>query len=161
MPTQTTLRAATPNDVPTLVEHRHLMFEDMRASEGLQCKDSDLDKMDSDYAAYLRDRIGDGSIRAWVAEADGAIVASGCVSMLAWPPGPNFPPVAVGLLHSMYTAGDYRKRGIAASIVKALASACKANGCRHLILGGRGTKAGRHLYETLGFRPSENSRLNL
>jgi GNAT superfamily N-acetyltransferase len=137
------------------------MYQDMRASQGFQCKDADLGKMEREYKRYLRHKMKRDCLVAWVAEIGGNIVGSGCVSVLAWPPGPGCSAEAVGLLHSMYTAPEYRKQGIAGRIIKALGKACKAKGCRSLILGGRGTNAGRHLYETLGFIPAENMRLDL
>ena len=158
---ETTFRAATAGDIPTLARHRRLMYEDMRASQAFPCQDRDLNKMEREYEDYLRHQMPQGSIQVWVAEVEGSIVGSGCVSILAWPPAPGWPAHAVGLLHSMYTASEYRKQGIGRSIIKALMVTCKAKGCRQLIIGGHGTNAGRHLYEAIGFRPSENMRLNL
>jgi GNAT superfamily N-acetyltransferase len=137
------------------------MYEDMRASQAFPCKDPDLNKMKKEYEDYLRHQMTQDSLLAWVAEVEGNIVGSGCVSILAWPPAPGWPAFAAGLLHSMYTAPEYRKQGIGRSIINALMVDCKAKGCRQLILGGTGTNAGRHLYETTGFCPAENMRLNL
>ncbi len=155
------IRPATPDDVPLLASHRSLMFEDMRTSQAFRCSDEGLARMESQYESYLQQQLANEALLVYVAEVDGSIVASGCVTILDWPPGPGSPDAAVGLLHSMYTTPDCRKRGIGESIVKALTDASKARGCRQLIIGGPGTNAGRHLYETLGFRAAENMRLNL
>ncbi len=155
------IRAATPDDVPLLASHRRLMYGDMRSSQAFGCSDIGLAAMEGQYDSYLRQQFANETLLVFVAEVDGSIVASGCVTILAWPPWPGGPDSAVGLLHSMFTAAEYRKRGIAESIAKALMNASKAAGCQQLIIGGAGTNVGRHLYETLGFRPTENMRLNL
>ena len=149
-------RPAAATDVPILARYRALMYEDMRTSQGFQYADRDLEKMEKDYESYLRDGLVQGHLLASVAEVGGNVVGSGCVSILAWPPCPGWPPSAVGLIHSIYTAPQYRKQGIAEQIIQALIKASEAKGCRKLTMGGRGTNAGRHLYETLGFVPSEN-----
>jgi GNAT superfamily N-acetyltransferase len=156
-----TFRPATAEDVPTLARHRRLMYEDMRDSEGYRFQDADLDRMETEYEDCIRKQIPQGCFQAWIAEVEGVVVGSGCVTILPWPPGPTVPAAAVGLLHSMYTASKQRKKGIGRGIIDALAAACKSRGCRQIIIGGSGTKAGRHLYETIGFGPSENMRLNL
>ena len=76
-------------------------------------------------------------------------------------PGPGRAGERTALLHSMYTAAEYRKCGMAKSIVEKAIAFCRANGCRRIILGGRGTEAGRSLYESVGFTPSEFSQLIL
>jgi GNAT superfamily N-acetyltransferase len=158
---EATVRAARVGDIPTLAQHRKLMFEDMRTSQAFPCKDPDLDKMEKQYEDYLGHQMTQGFLQARVAEVDGNIVGSGCVSILAWPPAPGCDAFAVGLLHSMYTVPQHRKQGIGLSIINALVAACKAKGCRQIVIGGRGTNAGHHLYETIGFSPAENMHLNL
>ena len=161
MPQQPQLRAAALGDIPTLVDHRRRMFEDIDAAQSMHYRQDDLDRLDEDYEHFLQNAVQDETLRAWVAEVGGEIVASGAVSVLAWPPCPGLRPGWAALLHSMYTAPKYRRQGIGRSIVEAAISFCKARGCRCIMLGARGSDAGRHLYETIGFRPSENMRLNL
>lgn len=161
MGAEVSFRSATAGDVPTLALHRRLIFEDMRVAQSFPFQDSDLKQMEEEYEEYLRGQMSQGVLQAWVAQTGAGIVASGCVSILPWPPAPIWPAAAIGLLHSMYTVPEYRKRGIGRSIIDALAAACRGKGCRQLIIGGTGTNAGRHLYETIGFRPAPNSRLNL
>lgn len=155
------IREATAQDIPTLVRHRRLMFEDMAAAQSLQYGAADLDSMEQNYSKYLRAYLPNGTVQAWVAEVGGEAVASGTISILVWPPAPALAGEQTALLHSMYTAPPWRRRGIGRRIAEAAISFCQASGCKRVVLGGRGSDAGRHLYESLGFRPGEQMQLKL
>ena len=153
------LREATLADIPMLVSHRRRMFEDMASAQGTAYAPARLDAMDAAYAFHVRAHLDDGTLRAWVIEADGQIVASGATSLLDWPPRPNDLTERLALLHSVYTVAAYRRRGLARRIVQTAIEACRAEGLRRLTL--HASVAGRPLYESLGFQPTNEMRLLL
>ncbi|MGH2594245.1 MAG: GNAT family N-acetyltransferase [Anaerolineae bacterium] len=153
------LRDATPADIPALVSHRRRMFEDMASARGTAQDPAGLYAMDAAYALHLHAHLGDDTLRAWVIEAAGRIVASGAVSFLVWPPRPNDLTERLALLHSVYTAPEYRRRGLARRIVQTAIEVCRVEGLRRLTL--HASEAGRLLYESLGFEPTNEMRLVL
>ena len=161
MSDQITFRKAASGDIPVLVAHRHRMFEDMAAPGGQHLQLARLEEMDKAYADYLEIHLAGGTVRAWVADLGGQVVGSGAISILAWPPGPGRAGERTALLHSMYTDAEYRKRGIARHIMETVVEFCQENGCKRIILGGRGSEAGQVLYESVGFKPIELSQLIL
>ena len=153
------LHGATSADISALVDHRRRMFEDMAVARGRVYPVADLDAMDAAYTLYLRSHLADGTLRAWVVEVAGQIVASGAVSFLTWPPRPDDLAERLALLHSVYTAPECRRRGLARRIVQTAIEACRAEGLRRLTL--HASADGRSLYESLGFEPTNEMRLLL
>ena len=159
MPDDMPLREATLDDVPTLVNHRRRMFEEMDALRGKVHEPAMLDAMGVAYALYLRGCIADGRLRAWVIEAGGRIVASGAVSFLDWPPRPDDLGQRLALLHSVYTEHSHRRLGLARRIVECAIDACRSAGLKRLSL--HASDAGRRLYESMNFKPTNEMRLAL
>ena len=155
------LRPAAAPDIPVLVKHRRWMFEDMSEAQGLALTSEGLDLMEGGYADYLHAGLADGCVRGWVAVEDDKVVASGAISMHSWPPGPGGPACDAGLMHSVYTAPEYRLRGFARQVVEQAIRFCREQGLRSVTIGGPGAEAARHLYESMGFKQSINSQLDL
>jgi len=152
-------REATESDIPTLVQHRRLMFEEIRADRGETPKAADLDAMESAYTSYIRVHLVDKTYKAWVVESGGKIIASGAVSVLTWPPGLGDTTERAALLHSMYTVPEYRRNGLATQIVLLAIEFCKSQRFKWIRLGT--SEAGRPLYKSLGFRPIDGMLLSL
>ena len=153
------LREATPADIPTLVNHRRRMFEDMASAGGTLFDLAALDAMDVAYAAHLSLRLVDGVERAWVIESGDRIVASGAVLLSEWLPRPSDLTGRLAYLHSVYTLPEYRQRGLARWIVETAIDFCRAQGLRRLVL--HASRDGRPLYEAIGFVPTNEMRLVL
>ena len=154
-----TLRDATHADITALVNHRRRMFEDMDARRGRRYGAADLDAMDAVYAGQLQAQLADGSLRAWVIETSGQIVASGAVLFRQWLPRPNDLTQRLAYLHSVYTVPEHRRRGLARRIVETAIEACRAQGLRRLVL--HASEQGQPLYQSLGFLPTNEMRLAL
>ena len=154
-----TLREATPSDIAALVSHRRRMFEDMTALHGETLVAADLDAMDEAYARQLDRMLADGSLRAWVIEAESRVVAGGAILIVEWLPRPHDLTRRLAYLHSVYTEPEHRRRGLARRIVWAAIEACRANGLRRLTL--HASDEGRPLYESLGFQQTNEMRLVL
>lgn len=59
----------------------------------------------------------------------------------------------------MYTDPDYRRRGLARQITHVMIFWCRAEGFASVSL--HASKAGRPLYEAMGFQPTNEMRLKL
>ena len=153
------VRLATVDDIPTLVSHRRKMFEDMAALEGRQHDQAELEAMDNAYAVLLRYEIPAGSTRVWVIEIDGRIAASGALRLTDWLPRPDGSRRGLMYVHSVYTAPEYRRQGLARRILTAIIDDCRVNGWPRLTL--HASELGRGLYEDLGFKPTNEMRLAL
>ena len=154
MPTDRPLRTATPADIPVLARHRRLMFEEMARLNGLRPDPEKLGEMEALYTGHLRNHLPDGSLRAWIAEQEGQVVASGALSLLDWPATPSNLCSQLGLLHSVYTLPAYRRRGLAHAIAMEAIEFGRQAGLKRLVL--HASEAGRPLYISLGFKPADN-----
>jgi GNAT superfamily N-acetyltransferase len=159
MVVELSLREATPADISVLVNHRRRMFEDMASLNDDGYDPADLDSMDEAYARQLRTRLLDGTLQAWVLESGGQIVASGSIFFSTWLPRPRDLTECLAYLHSVYTVPEYRRRGLARQIVQTAVEACRARGLKRVML--HASDAGRPLYESLGFRQTDEMRLVL
>jgi GNAT superfamily N-acetyltransferase len=152
-----TLRLATANDIPALVSHRRRMFEDMDALKGVTHDRAGFDAMDTAYAVILRYEIPVGSTRVWVIEDAGKIAASGALKFTDWLPRPDGQRRGLVYVHSVYTAPEYRRRGLARRILQAMIAYCRENDWLRISL--HASDMGRGLYEELGFKPTNELRL--
>jgi GNAT superfamily N-acetyltransferase len=148
------LREATLADTAILVQHRRLMMEEIRTLQGREFDPAAMAAMGERYAPYLERHLADDSVQAWVVEAEGQVVASGVVTLVDWPPGPGARDSRYAYLHGIYTAPDYRRRGLARQVVNAAVEYCRALGLRRLFL--HASDAGQPLYAGLGFEMVEN-----
>jgi GNAT superfamily N-acetyltransferase len=154
-----TLRLATIDDIPALVNHRRRMFEDMDALKSVTRDRAGLDAMEAAYAVLLRYEIPAGSTRAWVIDDGGTITASGALKITDWLPRPDGQRRGLVYVHSVYTVPEYRRQGLARRILNAMIDYCRDNGWPRLTL--HASELGRGLYENLGFKPTNEMRLIL
>lgn len=145
------MREANRLDISTLANHRRWMFEEMAASRGEPYGPNALDAMTAEYYRYLEQQLGD-NIRAWVIERGDQIIASGAVFFYDLLPRPGDWTGRAALLHSMYTAPEYRGRGLAKRTVLTAIEFCRTNGFHGLRL--HASDAGRPVYASLGFVPT-------
>jgi GNAT superfamily N-acetyltransferase len=154
-----TLRLATVDDIPTLVDHRRRMFEDMYASQDVVHDPIGYAAMDQAYAVILCYEIPAGSTRAWVIDDGGTIAASGVLKFTDWLPRPDGQRRGLVYVHSVYTVPEYRRQGLARRLLNAMIDYCRANGWPRISL--HASDMGRGLYEDLGFKPTNEMRLVL
>ena len=149
------IRPATPLDCSVILHHRRSMFHDM--GEG---SPEDLDRMVAATAPWLEAALSDGSYRGWVAEdPQGKVVAGGGVLVSSWPAGPHDPVTQRALIINVYTEPKVRRRGLARQLMLLMIQWLKDQGFSSVVL--HASDAGRHLYETLGFAPTNEMRLRL
>lgn len=147
------IRLAVPSDMPTLIRHRRMMWWDMgRRDEAVHAI--------SDQAAkeYFSTAVVDGSYRGFLAvTSEDKIVGGGGIVISAWPSilGQRSPKRAMIL--NVYVEPEYRRRGIARRLMIEMIDWCRNNGFASVGL--HASDEGRPLYEQLGFKPTNEMRL--
>jgi GNAT superfamily N-acetyltransferase len=148
------LRTATAGDLPTIMRHRRHMFTDM----GFKDKVSH-DAMEATSAPFIKAGLENGSYRGWLVETADGVVAGGGVVLLDYPSSPRDPSPRRAYILNMYTEPAFRRHGLAKLIVEAMIRWCREQGFGWVSL--HASDDGRHLYETLGFKPTNEMRLAL
>ncbi len=155
LPDGFTLRRATTDDLDTLVAHRRLMFEDMGYDD-----QPAMDSMAAKLCPWLLERMASGDYLAWlVCAPDGSIAAGTGLWLMDWIPHMVGKGERRGNILNVYTAPDYRRRGLARELMKAALDWCRENQIDTIIL--HSSPAGRTLYEEMGFAATNEMRLRL
>ena len=151
-----TYRKATADDLEALARLRWAMqFE--RQEE----HPSDPATWETYLAAYrdaFAEQIAQGGFDAWLAE-DGSQAVS-CVILLWWRTPPIFDQLVRrrGMVSSVYTLPEYRRRGISRQLMLLLIAEAKELQIRRLVLWA--SEMGRPMYEGLGFAQSDAMELD-
>jgi GNAT superfamily N-acetyltransferase len=151
---QMAIRAATVSDISALVRQRRLMWWDMGRRD-----EAALDLMEAAAREYFVRAVPDGSYRGFLAvNADGQIIGGGGIVISAWPGvlGQRAPKRAMVL--NLYVERDQRRRGVARELMKAMIVWCRDNGFSSVGL--HASDEGRPLYEQLGFKATNEMRLD-
>lgn len=149
--TMYTLRPATQTDVDILVHHRYCMWRDMGRDP------QQLSMVEPAAREYFSAAVATGGYRGWIAEADGKVIGGAGIVISPWPGilGSALPQRAMIL--NMYVERDYRRRGIARALMETMIAWCKAEGFSSVGL--HASDEGRPLYESMGFKPTNEMRL--
>ena len=149
------IREATLNDLHHLVHHRRAMFEDMGHRDPAA-----LHRVDQASQEYFTEALRLGAYKAWLAETpDARVVAGGGIVIAAWPGYPGETLAKRAWILNMYTEPEARRRGIARQLLQTIVDWCRNAGFRNVSL--HASPAGRPLYESLGFQPTNEMRLPL
>jgi GNAT superfamily N-acetyltransferase len=148
------IRSASLADIPEILRQRRRMYEDMHYNDP-----QTLDAMASLSSSYLKTAMADGSFRAWLAADADRVVAGGAVVISPWPAHPYDLECRRATILNVYTDPEYRRRGIARTLLQTIIAWCQREGFARVTL--HASDDGRHLYESLGFEPSNEMRLNL
>ena len=79
--------------------------------------------------------------------------------VLSWPASPKNPENRRALIVNVYTEPDFRGQGLARRLMMTVLDWLKEQGFRSAAL--HASEAGRHLYEKLGFRATNEMQLRL
>ncbi len=149
------IRLATPQDLEVVLTHRRRMFEDMGFTERQA-----LDTMIAVSTPLIRRGLMDGTYRGWLVETTGdVIVAGGGVIMLQFQPHPLDARPQRAWVVNMFTDPEHRRRGLARRLMQTILEWCRKEGMRFLYLHASGD--GRPLYESMGFKSTNEMRLAL
>jgi GNAT superfamily N-acetyltransferase len=154
MNTAILMREATLDDIPEIVRQRRAMYEDMdyKNPEALAA-------MVATSAAYLSEALPAGSFRAWLAVSGERIVGGGAIVISPWPSHPYDGQSRRATILNVYTYPKHRKKGIGRQLMLTMIDWCRREDFAFVSL--HASKDGRHLYESLGFEPTNEMRLNL
>lgn len=150
IPAGYTIRPATLADTGTIARHRRAMFEDIGVA-------GDLDLVERAFAGWLPARL-DQSYFHWLAERDGQPVGSAGVLLLDWPPSPRDPRGGLGFIYNVYVEPAHRRRGLARATLLVLHQWARRRGLGALAL--HASADGQPLYETLGYLPTNEMRID-
>ena len=153
MPAAYRVRPATLADADALVRHRVGMFTDM---------DVPVDRavLEPAFRAWLAKLMPAGTYRAWLAEtADGSIVGGGGITVLPWPPGPQYLGDRLAFVYNVYTEPAHRRRGLARLIMDAIHDWCRVNGITSVAL--NASRDGKPLYQAMGYAESPSPMMFL
>ena len=149
-----TIRPAIPEDVPTLVRHRRMMWWDMGRQD-----QTALDLMEHAAREYFPPAVRDGSYRGFLAvNESGEIIGGGGIVLSAWPGSLGQREPKRAMILNVYVDREYRRRGIARELMKTMIAWCKENG--FLRVGLHASDEGRPLYQSLGFKPTNEMQLD-
>lgn len=155
LPEGFTIRPASTSDLETLVAHRCSMFRDMGHTD-----ESVMDSMSAKFRVWLLARMNSGDYRAWLVSApDGSIAAGAGLWLMDWLPHMIGKGARRGNIVNVYTESGFRRRGLARLLMETALAWCRENGVDTVIL--HASPAGKSLYEDMGFKATNEMRIQL
>lgn len=136
----------TENELDWFISMRINQLREEGARENI-----DLAPALKDY--YMR-HMADGTFVSWLALAGNKIIATSGMSFVEKPPYFGCPSGRIGLLSSMYTDPDYRRRGIARELLARVIKDAREYGCGTVQI--TASDMGVKLYSDFGFVHNEN-----
>ena len=115
-------------------------------------------KEDIDLVPALKDyyqrHMADGTFVSWIALDGNTMIGTSGMSFVEKPPYFGCPSGKLGLLSSMYTDPDYRRKGIAKELLSRVISEAKEYGCGTVQI--TASDMGVKLYTDFGFQHNDN-----
>ena len=110
--------------------------------------------LESALKDFYHRHMADGTFVSWLAMDGDKIIGTSGMSFVEKPPYFTCPSGKLGLLSSMYTHPDYRRKGIAKELLDRVVNEAKAYGCGavHITASDMGVK----LYTAYGFKHNGN-----
>lgn len=105
------------------------------------------------YSYYIK-HLKDETFISWLAFDGEQIIATSGLSIVEKPPYFSSPTGTIGLLSSMYTVPNYRRKGIAKELLSKLVNEAKKQSCGYVQI--TASEMGIKLYSTYGFELCEN-----
>jgi GNAT superfamily N-acetyltransferase len=151
-----TLRTTTAKDLPVLVRHRRRMWEEIGGRSR-----AELDRADPAYRRWVvRETRAHRFIGFLVEDGRGQVAGSGAVWLQPAQPRPGrLSRLRMPYILSMFTEPEFRGRGVASRIVRAMVRWATLHGYRRIFL--HASRMGRPVYAKLGFSDGSEMRLDL
>ena len=131
------------------------MFQDMGYED-----EAALDAMSAKFQVWLLEHLESGEYHAWLISApDGSIAAGAGLWLMDWPPHMIGQGSRRGNILNVYTARDFRRRGLARELMETVLLWCRENAIDTVIL--HASPEGKALYESMGFKLSNEMRIQL
>ena len=150
-----TIRPGTAADAEIITAHRRAMFSDMGYGD-----EQWLSQMTEVFLPWVRHKMESGDYLAWFAVApDGSIAAGAGLWLMEWMPHRPDGPGRRGNVLNVYTKPAYRSRGLARRLMNEILEWARGCGIEVVVL--NASDAGRPLYESMGFRATNEMRIDL
>ncbi|MBR0456236.1 MAG: GNAT family N-acetyltransferase [Firmicutes bacterium] len=134
-------RTATIEDIRDISELRKKQIQD----EG-QKPTIDIDE---DLYRYFEKYMRSGELIEWIAEDEGKIIATTAIVFMDFPPSFTNKTGRTGYVANVYTADEYRGRGIAGQLLDKVEEEAKKRGITKLLL--HASELGRKAYIKSGY----------
>lgn len=155
LPEGFTLRRASTDDIDILVAQRREMFREVHHRS-----DAQLDAMSAKFRVWALEHMNAGDYLAWLIESpDRSIAAGGALWLMDWPPHVIGVNSQRGNILNIYTGDEFRKRGLARAMMEAILAWCRENNIDVVIL--HASPFGRSLYESMGFKATNEMRIEM
>ena len=141
-----TYKRLTAEDLDDFIRMRIRQLREEGATEEI-----DLAPALKDY--YAR-HMADGTFVSWIALDGSRIIATSGMSFVEKPPYFSCPNGRIGLLSSMFTEPEYRRRGIAKELLRRVTEDAEAYGCAAVQI--TASDMGVKLYTDFGFVKNRN-----
>lgn len=149
------LRRASAADLKHILHHRLAMFEEMGFRDAAV-----LERVETASREYFNEALRAGTYLGWMAEdLDGQVVGGAGIVVAAWPGFPGEEHAQRAWILNMYTEPRARRCGVARKLMQAIVEWCRNQGYGSVSL--HASEAGRPLYESMGFQPTNEMRLKL
>ncbi len=145
-----TTRMAAVEDADIIAQQRRAMFEDM----GMTVADESVTL----FNAWVRGKMTKGDYLGWfITLPDGDVIAGAGLWLIEWPPTPMDVATTRGYILNMFVHPDYRHQGLARRLMDTILAYCAEQRIRVILL--HASSKGRPLYESLGFKATNEMRL--
>lgn len=141
-----TFRKLSVEDLDTIIDMRINQLIDEGANPTFDLKPQLLE-------FYTR-HLNDNSYISWLALDGNKIVATSGISFVEKPPWYKNPTGKIGIISSMYTVKEYRRRGIAKELLHRIVMEAKNHGCGTVHI--TASNMGVLLYSNYGFKKNGN-----
>jgi GNAT superfamily N-acetyltransferase len=141
------IHRATADDIGTVLAFRMAMMDEIADAEADSGPGLESELREGNDR-WLREHM-DADFAAWVAEIDGRAAGTAGILWFPHPPSRRSPAGTEAYILNVYTAPEWRNRGVARALMERVVKEARAAGVRRIWL--RASAAGRPLYESLGF----------
>ena len=139
-------RRLVEDDLETFINMRITQLREEGATEKLNLIPALMD--------YYHRHMADGTFVSWLAVDGEKIIGTSGMSFVEKPPYFSCPSGKIGLLSSMYTDPDYRRRGIAKELLRRVVEEARDYGCGSVQI--TASDMGVLLYTDFGFVKNGN-----
>ncbi|MGN0143187.1 MAG: GNAT family N-acetyltransferase [Roseburia sp.] len=139
-------RRLTEKELDTFIEMRINQLREEGAEEAIDLRPALKD--------YYDRHMADGTFVSWLALDGDRIIGTSGMSFVEKPPYFGCPSGKMGLLSSMYTSREYRRRGIAKELLSRVISEAREYGCGTVQI--TASDMGVSLYTDFGFVKNDN-----
>ena len=136
----------TDNELDTFIDIRIKQLREEGATEDIDLKPALRD--------YYKRHMADGTFVSWIALDDDKIIGTSGMSFVEKPPYFGCPNGKIGLISSMYTSNEYRRKGIAKELLTRVVKEAENYGCGVVQI--TASDMGVLLYTDFGFRKNGN-----